>query len=151
MKTAEEPSCLRQVMLTPAVHVRRISPLRTERDSRAGAHTPIFILKDLSKFPLPTNFIYFSTHCGVNPAYTLYFLCCHGYAIPMATAGLCGWPPAPTAEDSVNLSLHIPFTQTHHTSSAYFLAHTLSSSFALSLHLSRHLSPPISPLSLTPL
>lgn len=36
-------------------------------------------------------------------------LCCYGYAIPMATAVLCGWPPAPILEDILNLSLHILF------------------------------------------
>lgn len=46
---------------------------------------------------------------SINPAYPPFPLCCHGVAIPMATACLCGWPRAPTVEDSLNLSLHIPF------------------------------------------
>lgn len=62
-------------------------------------------------FSSPSKFICYPIHRCLSclPSFSL---CCHGYAIPMATAGLYGWPRAPTVEDSLNLSLHIPFKLT---------------------------------------
>lgn len=96
----------RFVLCIVPMHRHTILPGLINKDHRyvpLDKHTTLPTEQEnMSVSPLASKYICYLIHQCLSclPSSPL---CCHGYAIPMATAGLYEWPQVPNAENSLNL------------------------------------------------